>query len=65
MTPERVTLTGANRADQPLLGLLNISVGEGQQNVFAETVEVPFQNLSGDTWVAREDVDVRDLAYPG
>ncbi|PRZ14190.1 LpqB family beta-propeller domain-containing protein [Nesterenkonia sandarakina] len=65
MTPERVTLTGANRADSPLLGLLNISVGEGQQKVFAETVDVPFQNLSGDTWVALEEIEVRDLAFPG
>lgn len=65
MTPERVTITGANRADSPLLGLLNISVGEGQQKVFAETVDVPFQNLSVDTWVALEEIEVRDLAFPG
>ncbi|MGJ9405331.1 LpqB family beta-propeller domain-containing protein [Nesterenkonia aurantiaca] len=65
MTPERVTLTGSNRADSQLLGLLNISVGEGQQKVFAETVDVPFQNLSGDAWVALEEIEIRDLAFPG
>lgn len=65
MTPERVTLTGSNRADSPLLGLLNISVGEGEGKVFAETVDVPFQNLSGGAWVALEDIEVRDLAFPG
>ncbi|MBO0594326.1 GerMN domain-containing protein [Nesterenkonia sp. E16_7] len=65
MTPERVTLTGSNRVDSPLLGLLNISVGEGQQRVFAETVDVPFQNLSVDAWVASEDIEIRDLAFPG
>ncbi|MGJ9373958.1 LpqB family beta-propeller domain-containing protein [Nesterenkonia sp. CF4.4] len=67
MTPERVTLTGANRVDSPLLGLLNISVGEGQQKIFAETVDVPFRNLSsnGDAWVALEEIEVRDLAFRG
>lgn len=65
MTPERVTLTGSNRVDSQLLGLLNISVGEGQQTVFAETVDVPFQNLSVDAWVASEEIEIRDLAFPG
>ncbi|KUG58764.1 LpqB family beta-propeller domain-containing protein [Nesterenkonia jeotgali] len=67
MTPERVTLTGSNRVDSPLLGLLNISAGEGQSNLFAETVDVPFYNLSsnGETWVVLEDVEVRDLAFRG
>ncbi|GAA1136785.1 LpqB family beta-propeller domain-containing protein [Nesterenkonia lutea] len=66
MTPERVTLTGSSGVERPLLGLLNLSAGEGQSNVFAETVEVPFQNLSGGgTWVASDGVEIRDLAYPG
>ncbi len=65
MTPEWVTLTGANRVDPALLGLLNVSVGEGQDIIFAETVDVPFQNLASDAWVANEDIEIRDLAYPG
>lgn len=65
MTPERVTLTGGNRVDPALLGLLNVSVGEGQDIIFAETVDVPFQNLATDAWVANEEIEIRDLAYPG
>ncbi|WP_261624472.1 LpqB family beta-propeller domain-containing protein [Nesterenkonia marinintestina] len=69
---ERVSFSGTTQAVGPvLLGLQNVSVGEGtsvgggQRQLFAETVEVPVQVLPGQLWSTENDVEMRDYSYPG
>lgn len=63
---ERVSLNGSNQPlGSSLLGLQNVSAGEGQRTVFAETVTAPYNSRSGDTWDINDQVDARDYAFPG
>ncbi|GAA3072143.1 MULTISPECIES: LpqB family beta-propeller domain-containing protein [Actinomycetes] len=65
-TAERVNLNGSSQAmGSPLLGLQNISAGEGVRTVFAERVDAPYNSRSGDSWDINEQVEVRDYAFPG
>ncbi|HIW99712.1 MAG TPA: GerMN domain-containing protein [Candidatus Nesterenkonia stercoripullorum] len=62
---ERVTISGTNEPlGRVLLGLQNVSAGEGERNIFAETVDYPQQTFLGETWDV-EDLDIRDMSYPG
>ncbi|GAB3187679.1 LpqB family beta-propeller domain-containing protein [Nesterenkonia suensis] len=63
---ERVNLNGSNQSlGSPLLGLQNVSAGEGERRVFAERVDAPYNSRSGDNWDINEQVEVRDYAFPG
>ncbi|GAA1172684.1 LpqB family beta-propeller domain-containing protein [Nesterenkonia xinjiangensis] len=63
---ERVNLNGSNQSlGSPLLGLQNVSAGEGLRTVFAERVDAPYNSRSGDSWDINEEVEVRDYAFPG
>lgn len=62
---EEVTLQGDTNTLNSLLGLISLSVGEGQPNIHAETEATPYADMVGTQWSPDYEVEIRDLSYPG
>lgn len=57
--------TGEVQSLYPVLGLLNVSAGEGQTHVSTESESTAYSSLVGSQWQPNYDIEIRDLAYPG
>lgn len=65
---QRINLVGAADETEPgAAGLLNVSVGEGLQNIYIEQVDYQFSFLVGNRWEQAHEAEegVRDLSFPG
>ena len=63
VTPEILGLDGKTEALRPLLALTNLSVGQGEDSIYAETEETVYLRV-GSSWRVQETT-VADLNYPG
>ncbi len=63
VTPEIIGLDGKTETLRPLLGLTNVSIGQGEDSIYAETEETVYLRV-GSSWRAQETA-VSDLNYPG
>lgn len=63
---QRISLSGDTAdPEDGVTGLLNVSIGEGQSNIYLEQFDAGVYARVGDGWNAQEDIEVSDLSYPG
>lgn len=63
---QRIPLQGTHiDPEDGVTGLLNVSIGEGQTNVYLEQFGAGVYARVGDGWNAQEEIEVQDLSYPG
>ncbi|WP_300343798.1 LpqB family beta-propeller domain-containing protein [Nesterenkonia sp.] len=63
---QRINLSGTlSEEEEAVSGLLNVSVGEGQSNIYMEQAGDRVYSRVGEGWQAEDEIDVRDLSYPG
>lgn len=66
MQIEQIGLDGeATELNSVLAGLQNVAVGEGEGQIYAETVDNPQYAPVGDTQWHPQEMSIRDLAYAG
>lgn len=66
MQIQRIGLDGeAEEVNSVLAGLQNVAVGEGQDQIYAETVDSAQYVSLTEQWHSQEEMSIRDLAYAG
>lgn len=63
---QRIALSGIlSEPEEGVTGLLNVSIGEGQPNIYMEQYGEQVYAQVGDRWTRQEEIQVQDLSYSG
>lgn len=63
---QRIALSGIlSEPEDGVTGLLNVSIGEGQPNIYMEQYGEQVYAQVGDRWTRQEEIQVQDLSYSG
>lgn len=63
---QRIALSGIlSEPEEGVTGLLNVSIGEGQTNIYMEQSGDQVYAQVGDRWTRQDEIQVQDLSYSG
>lgn len=63
---QRILLSGVQLdPEESVIGLLNVSVGEGQSNTYIEQEDTGVHTQVGDGWQIEPEMEITDLSYSG